>query len=68
MKPQDEFDEYYVEYKNNDFQFAARYTTYHEDNALEWFETKSKEYDYVELFGRNWEEVSIKKQGELVTP
>ena len=62
MKPNDEYDEYYVEYKNNDFQFTARYTTPYEDNALEWYEEKLKEYDYVELFGRNWQEVSIKKQ------
>ena len=63
MKPTDEYDEYYLEYKNNEDEFKAQYTTFYEDNAMAWFEEKSKEYDYVELFGRNWQEISIKKKG-----
>jgi len=62
MKPQDKYDEYFVEFKNNEDKFGSRFTTFYEDSAIEFYNDKCKEYDYVELFGREWNEVSLEKR------
>jgi hypothetical protein len=61
----DDFDEYFVEFWNNEKDIKGRYTTPYEDNALEMLDHYSKEFVNVELYGREWNNFLISSKHTL---